>query len=58
MTIHVILEFETREEALQALGKVEAQNIVEWFDDRELGAAAKGETMELVERETTHRLTA
>ena len=38
MAIHVILEFDTPEEAVEALGGVEARHIVEWFDDQDLKA--------------------
>ena len=38
MAIHVILEFETREEAIKELGSLEARHIVEWFDDQDLRA--------------------
>jgi hypothetical protein len=33
MPIHVILEFESQEQAMAALGQVGANHIVEWFDD-------------------------
>ena len=46
MTIHVILEFDTREEAVEALGSVEARHIVEWFDDQDLKS---DETMDAAE---------
>ena len=52
MAIHVILEFETREEAVEALGNVEARHIVEWFDDKEL--ATEEATATLQELETIH----
>ena len=50
MAIHVILEFDTREEAVESLGGVEARHIVEWFDDEELknkmGGASPAEELE------------
>ena len=38
MAIHVILEFDSREDAIEALGSLEARHIVEWFDDKDLKA--------------------
>ena len=49
MAIHVILEFDTREEAVEALGSVEARHIVEWFDDRDLKSDEIADTAEALE---------
>ena len=58
MAIHVILEFKTREEAVEALGSVETRNIVEWFDDRELKAGPEEEMAWVLEEGQLQQRTA